>query len=228
MTCTYSIIPRVRTPSINAGEPIEIEIFLTGYGGNVKDNKFQFSYSSPKLLATDDKGKVGFIEFCIKVQEDKNGKIVGLISGNVEVKDPKTNKIEKALHRHLCDPVGTTVTLNAGYFMSVKEAKRLSGKEVDETDSRILGEITHDEHPPALLKVNTLPDATSGDHDIILTLFYSDGSTLKMDQKIVTIHVKNWIEKHQKILQWIAIGLGLSAIVAGIVQAVFTVLQFYK
>lgn len=227
MTCAYSIVPRVRTPSINAGDSIEIEIYLTGYGNNVKDNKFQTSYSSP-IFAKDDKGKVGFIEFCIKVAKDANGIIRGVLSGDAEWKNPKTNKIEKAVHPHPLDPVGTTVTLNEGYFMSVKEADRLSGRAVDEEDPRILGELTHDGRPPILLKFNTLPDARTGDHDIVLTLFYSVGSDLKMDQKIVKIHINNWIEKHQKKLQWIAIILGLSALVAGIVQAVFTVLQFYK
>lgn len=228
MTCIYSIVPRVRTPSINPGNSIEIEIFLTGYGDDAKDNKFQISYSSPKLLEIDDKGKVGFVECCIKVALNNKGKIVGVLTGNAKWKDPQTSKTEKAIHLHPLDKIGTTITLNQGYFMKNKEAIRLSGKKVDEKDARILSEMTHDGHPPILLKFNTLSNAVSGDHNIVLTLFYTDGSEVKMDQKVITIHVNNWIEKHQKTLQWIAIILGLSALSAGIIQAIYTVLQYFK
>lgn len=227
MTGVYSIIPRVRTPSINAGEPIEIEVFLTGYGNSVKDHKFQVSYSSP-IFAKDHKGRVGFIEYCIKVAKEANGRITGILSGDAEWENPETHEIVKAVHHDTLDPVGTTLTLNEGYFMSIKEAKRVSGMEVDEKDPRMLGEMTHDGRPPILLKFNTLPNATKGDHDIFLTLFYTVSSDLKMDQKIVTIHINSWIEKHQKTLQRIAVILGLSALVAAIVQAIYTVLQFYK
>ena len=227
MTGVYSIIPRVRTPSINAGDPIEIWVFLTGYGNNVKDNKFQISYASP-IFAQDDTGKVGFIEFCIKVAKDVSGRITGVLSGDKEFRNPKTNEIVKAVHRHLLDPVGTTVTINEGYFMSINEANRLSGREVDETNRVYLGDMTHDGHPPMLLRFSTLPNAPAGDHEIFLTLFYSVNSDLKMDQKMVKIHVNSWIEKHARKLQWIAVVLGLSALVAATVQAIFSVLQFYK
>lgn len=193
----------------------------------VEDNKFQISYSAPKLLALDENGKVGYIEFCMTVLK-KNDKIVGIITGDVEVTHPETNKTERAVHRHLLDPIGTTVKLNECTFMSTKDVERLRGKESDESDHRMLAEMTHDTHPPAFLKFNTLPNAVSGDHNIVLTLFYSIGSDFKMDQKVITIHVKNWIEKHQRLLQLIAVVLGLSALGAGIVQAIYTVLQYLK
>jgi len=181
-----------------------------------------------QFFAKDDKEKIGYIESCIKVVKDANGRIVGALTGDAEWKNPRTNKIEKALDHHPLDPFGTTITLNDGYFLKVKEVDRLSGKDVDETNTQILSELTHSGRPPLLLKFNTLPNATKGDHEIFLTLFYSVDSDLKMDQKIVRIHINSWIEKHQKKLQWIAVILGLSALVAGIVQAVFTILQFYK
>lgn len=226
MTCIYSIVPRVRTPSINAGHPVEVEIFLTGYGNNVKESKFQISYSSPKLFAVDNEGKVGFLEFCIKVVKDNKGNVTGVLSGDEELIHPETKEVIRAIHRHSLDSVGTTVKLTEAYFMSRNETRRLSGEKIDPYDLALLSEMTHDGYPPMLLKFNTLPNATQGDHNIVLTLFYSDGSDLKMDQKVVTFHIRNWVEKHQKAIHCIAVALGLSALSAGIIQAIYTVLQY--
>jgi len=226
MTSIYSLIPRLRIPNIKGGEPIELEIYITGYGNIVKSHKLQITYSSSNVFAKNDEGKVGYIEYCIKVAKNQEGKIIAVLSGNKEYKDENTNEMIKAIHSNPLDYIGTTVFLHEGHFMSRNEVMKLSGKEVDEKDLRILGETTHDGHPPILLHFNTLNNATPGDYNIYLTLFYSDESDLKMDQKIVTFHINHWIEQHQKMLQYIAVFLGLSAVISGIIQAVYTYLQY--
>ena len=81
MTGIFSVVPRLCTPSINPGDSVEIELFITGYGDIPKKNKFSIAYSSPFILQKDENGKVGSAESCIKgIIDIDTGKIVGMIS----------------------------------------------------------------------------------------------------------------------------------------------------
>ena len=106
MVSVYSLIPRLKNPAINAGEPIEIEVFISGYGtySDIKDNKFLISYSSPKLFKRDENNRIGFLESSMKVEKDKNGKIVGVLTGSGEYKDSKTGEMQKDYSTPLSRP----------------------------------------------------------------------------------------------------------------------------
>lgn len=76
MNSSYNIIPRIRKPSINPGEKIEIEIFLSGYG-NPDKNKFVINFSSPNLTKSEDPG---YVQTSIRTLEDvKTGKLSPLV-----------------------------------------------------------------------------------------------------------------------------------------------------
>lgn len=228
MSSIYSIVPRIRTPRVNPGETVEVEIFLTGYGEIPKLRTFKISHSSPYLYKRDSKSKIGVLEWCIKVAENEKGDIIGVWTGDSEADIRARGKVThiRAHEEHPVDPFGVIVELNPGYFLSHKEVARLEGEPVDEHDRRILSEMTHDEIPPMLLKLNTLENARSGDHDIFLTLIYHDGAELKMDQKVVRFHVNSWIERHAKTLQWVVVVLGLLALCMEIIQAISSVLPY--
>lgn len=57
----YSIVTCNRTPKVNPGEKLEIEIFLSGYGIPEK-NKLSIKWSSPYVI---DKKNPGFFSYCI-------------------------------------------------------------------------------------------------------------------------------------------------------------------
>lgn len=216
---------------MNPGEPVEIEIFLTGYGEIPKLRKFGIAHSSPYLFEEDDKCKIGVLEWCIKaISNKKTGKIIGFVTGDYEGNLPlRGEDIHIRAHEeHSIDPFGVLVELNSGYFLSYNEALRIKGGIIDEHDQRLLSEMTHDKHPPMLLRLKTSKNGRSGDHDVFLTLVYGDdGSELKMDQKVVRFHVNSWIERHSKGLQWTAVGLGITALIAEVIQAIYAILTYY-
>ena len=215
---------------MNPGEIVEIEIFLTGHGEIPNLRKLGIAHSSPYLYEEDNEGKIGVLEWCIKVAlDERNGEVVGVFLGDYEgdVRERGVGKHIRAREEYRIAPSGVMVELNPGYFLSNREATRLSGGTVDEHDYRLLSEMMHDNHPPMLLRVNTSKNSRPGDHDIYLTLIYGDDdSELKMDQKAVRFHVNSWVERHSKALQWIIVLLGLLALSAEVIQTIFAILSY--
>jgi|GEM_PF-7092837 len=229
MTCAFSIIPRIRTPTINAGDTIEIEVFFTGAGKTEEEfYKFKISYSSPYVFEKDEKGHVGYAEACISSGVEK-GQVVAVAVG-------KNN-----IATFLLDEFGSNMMLPAGFFLSYEEfqntlktmgrndqLKQLQGimglKEGQKTFLRF-GECAWDAHPPLLMKLKTSPNAPSGDHNIYLTLFYLSAGEMKTDEKIVGFHINSWIESHQRKLQWTAVILGLTALLAELINVALSILN---
>jgi len=200
------------------------------HGEIPKLRKFAIAHSSPYLYEEDGKGKIGVLEWCIKaILNEKTGKIIGFVAGDYEGNLPLRGEDVhiRAYEEHPIDPVGVLVELNPGYFLSYNEAMRSSGKAVSEHDQRLLSEMTHNKHPPMLLRLKTSEKGRSGDHDVFLTLIYGDdGSELKMDQKVVRFHVNSWIERHSKALQWVVVLLGLLALSAEVIQTIYAILTY--
>lgn len=226
MDSLYSLVPRIRKPRICRGDKIQIELYITGYGSRIRDNKLHILYSSP-FLDIDEDNKVGNITFCVKSLLDNNGNITGILTGNNKVINKKTDKLETAIQTVLLDATGMTITLNSGYFLSFQELNEILRRPVDRKDKTYIGECKYDNHPPILINLNTSKKAPPGDHMITFTLFYSDNNVIKLDQKHIIIHINNWIEQHSKLLQIVAITLGLVALISGIVQTYYTVLQYF-
>lgn len=83
---------------------------------------------------------------------------------------------------------------------------------------------TKEHFPPISIEFTLDDKAPSGDHKIDLILkFKSDGQWF-ISRENVVIHINNWIEKHQNILQNFVIFVGLLALI----EAVFSVLQYFK
>jgi hypothetical protein len=231
MSAIFSIIPRIRTPCVNGGENLEIEVFFTGEGKT--DNpyyKLKVSYSSPYVFEKDNDGKVGLIEGCISSGTDSKGRVVSLATGNNQT-------VTFPLHE-----VGATLTLPAGYFLSFLEFEdnlKAMGKldvlqqfknsvELNNYKYPIndrFGEMSWDGQPPLLIKLKTRIDAPSGNHNLFLTLFYKSGSEFRMDEKIVEFHINTWIERHERKLQWTAVILGLIALGAELINIGFSILS---
>ena len=80
----FSLISRIRKPSINPGEAIEIEVFITGTGNSPTDIKLNLS-NPASILKVDKEGNVGYTETSIIIQKDKDNKITGIAMGNDEI-----------------------------------------------------------------------------------------------------------------------------------------------
>jgi len=219
----YYLSSWIRNPSINPGESIEIEVFITGVGNIPTDIKLNIS-NTASILKVDKEGYVGYAQTCIIIGKDRNNNIVSIATGNNKLEDSSTGEIISAVQKFPQTKTGSTFSLNEGFFLNSQFISKLQKKKIDIGDNRILGESSWDGHPPIFIKLNTSTDAPPGNHNVKLTLFYSDGNIIKDDQKDVVIHIKNWIEQYEKYLKWFAITIAI----VGIIQTIFTILQYFK
>jgi len=198
MKSSYQLIPRVVTPSINPGDKIEIDFFISGYGP-VKKCKLNIFHSSKKLINEKDPGK---IEWSIQVAKDKTtNKIIQPVSGN----DYKG--------KHNLDHVGAFIYLNEGFFL---DDPRITSTPFGL--ARIMSENTWDKLFPLSMMINTLKDVSSGNYTLDLNFTYSDGDEISTNHKTVVIHVRNWKEKNEKKLWFIGI---IGAVALAIVTQFF-------
>ena len=197
----YSIIPRLRTPAVDPGEQIEIEVYLVGYG-TPKQNKLYVGYSSPYVISEENSG-----EFVFPIKVSKIGEVMQPVGG------------KDHLDYYKCDKIGTTVVLNEGYFLPVPE----SSSQGDFL--RVMSELSHDGYPPILIRLNTAKKARAGDHDIYLTLTYGDQQQVLQDQKRVTFHVNSWWDRWKVPVTIVGIILVVPTFVMGIIGLVRLISQ---
>ena len=197
MIASFVLVPKLRTPRINPGNSIEIEVFITG-SGLIKQNKLYISWSLPYLINASDPG---VLECCIKIAKDSTTGKMSPLSGS------------KYLEAFKLSPIGATVVLNEGNFMDIPKQ---SGP--PNALPRIMCENMWDGLSPLLLKVNTSPKARPGDYEITLVLMYFDGTNIQADQKNVVVHVKDWIERNPIAIPIIGIIISVILGVPGIVS----------
>lgn len=197
MKSSYRLITRTDTPTINPGNPIEIDVFISGYG-KIEKNKFNLYHSSKNLVNSNNPGK---IEWTIQVAKDKKtGKIIQPVSGNQY----------KGIHK--LDSQGTYVTINEGYFLDDPKLEFEKN-----ALPRIMSESTWDRLFPFSVVINTLTNAKPGNYGIDLIFTYSADNEISTDQKTVVIHVTSWKERHEKALWFIGIS---GAVILGILAKV--------
>jgi hypothetical protein len=188
----YLLMPNLLTPEVNPGKAIEFEIFITG-GGPVEENKLYLTWPSA-IINKEDAGEV---TTCIKTELDTSTGCMRPISG------------ENCLQTFPCTALlGKTLRLSTGFFLE---------KPGEQTGllSRRMAELKWDDHPPALVKLNTDKEAPSGDYDIGLALSYSSGDDIEITKETVKVHIRNWVERHPRI-----VGVSVVATIAAFIVSV--------
>lgn len=176
----YSIVTRNRTPWINPGGKVEIEVFLSGHGMPEK-NKLFIGWSSPYII---DEKDAGVVTSCIGFAVDK-------VTGKTQ---PVAGKPH--LRTHKITPDNIIIILNKGYFSEMPlqpEDKEASESEIP----RAMSEYTWDNEPPILLSINTTKDAPPGDYNITFAFTYGNEQSLLQDYQAVQFHITSRWERIQ-------------------------------
>jgi hypothetical protein len=181
----YSIVSRNRTPRINPGGKVEIEIFLSGYG-MPENNKLYIQWSSPYIINRKD---VGILTSCIAFIEDRTTGKTQPAAGNKFADSPDNPPLRLL-------PTGATIILNRGYFSDDPVFSKDKGASKSKLVP-IMAESSWDDLPPLYLKLNTAKDAPSGDYDISFIFTYGDSQNLLQDYKLVQFHITSWWERNQ-------------------------------
>jgi hypothetical protein len=194
----YLLNLRNRTPTVNQGDTVEIEIFLAGYGIPEK-NKLVIQWSSPYILDESNPGSI----------------LKNIIGGGI---DPKTGKKIIVAGKYFAQTsnvtsIGATIILPPAFFWDDPQQPDVSPGGLKD----IVSTMAYDGEPPILLKLNTSKHARPGDYDINFTFIYGnygDDKNLFQDYKTIPFHITNWWERNEVWISVTAVMIALISLLA--------------
>jgi hypothetical protein len=197
----YNLVLRNKKPILNAGQTVEVEIYISGYGTPQK-NKLHIQWSSGRIINTK---RPGVLEVWLTGRTHiKTGLIVPI-------------RLEKPQETPL-DATGVTIRLAPHNFLVPLQESQLE----DFALGRVATEVMWDDKPPFLLKLNTSTNVPSGDYQITFTFTYGNAYYLLQDSKVVQFHIRNWVESHG----WVVPAGYSIAFLSLLITAISTVYKF--
>jgi hypothetical protein len=200
----YSLVARNRTPIVNPGKQLEIEVFISGHGMPEEGNKLFVSWSSPYVI---DVEGPGILTACISYATHK-------VTGKTQ---PVAGK--EYTQTWELTSVGIVGNLNKGYFSEVPDRET---REFGIGD--VMGEHTWGDEPPLLLTLNMAKDAAPGDYEVAFIFTYSGEHGLLQDCKAVKFHITSWWERNQRWvlpLAIVAVGIAFASLVLTAVSTIW-------
>lgn len=177
----YRIIPIVKTPRIDPGDSFELDLYFSGYG-KIEHQKMVVLFPYPEILNDEQPGVMrigigGHIDWA-------NNAVRALVTGD------KIKEQDDFERDHQLDQSGMTLNLPGAFFADdLREARQ---QEMDiGTYPRIYSEQSFDGLPPLRIKLNTKPDAESGDYTIPVTFTFGTDGYIYQSSEDVTLHINN-------------------------------------
>lgn len=203
---SYSIIARNRTPTINPGEILEIELFLSGYGIPEK-NKLHVQWSSPYVVNAKDPG---YIEEWITAEPNgSKGRIN--IRGSSEPRRIPLNE------------TGATIRLQRYLFAEVQTVPEYGFANVA-AEGKWEVEGIPEAVPPFLFLINSDKKAQPGDYEVSFTFTYGKYQDLLQDHRLVQFHVTSRLER----LQWLLYLGVIIAFLSLVLSAIGAIVDFFS
>lgn len=218
MSSAYTLIPVLRTPTVDPGDKAVIDLYISGTGG-LEKNKLVMNWANEELTA-DDPGK---IKLGFEVAEAEEG---GIGIGFVEDRElPESNVFS-------IDQAGATVSLPDWVCAPVEERTPgmshtvYDGQGFDTAapDSyKQIASETRGRHPPIRIEINIDEGAQPGDYPITFAFFYNSGIMEKpyFDRRELQLHVNNRRERWEPVPTYIAVAGGTAAVLSLISQSGF-------
>ena len=140
---------------------------------------------------------------------------------NADFCDQLPITITAAARAHDMTVEGLIVVMNEGYFLDKPGTYPKNAIPI------IMSENVWDGHPPFKFVLNTSKGIKPGNFNITFVFTYCDKQDYYTDYRTIEIHINNWIERNQKIIQITASILAVMALGSTLIQTVYTVLQYY-
>ena len=200
---SFSLVVRSKTPVIDKGDPLEFEIYITGYGTIVNSTKIYFSIP---IDLVDSNITYGFVNYFSGFENIENGGITTL-------DNLKFNK------KPLDYEGGFTIGIPPDFYGQIMDLKTVD----DCYNLQILTEtkvkFPNESGAPILVRINTSENAPEGDNKIDIFLTYSDGKKVYQDKNEVEFHINSWSEEHKFLYSLIIITIG--ALILAVVSLIW-------
>lgn len=208
MKPAYTIIPALKQNRIEAGEPIHIDVYISGYGPITRNKLY---IQQPELLDDSEPG-----DMTVSVRD---GRLEGGIE-NLDVEFEGAEFIERYVESQPVDDVlpftgerslvtqaleqpANRTNLVASFFLddpsSFNELQQLDERRRSHWYPGIVAEGHYDGHPPIRLELQTRDDAHAGDYTLKVVFTYGDEDEVYQDVQDVTVHVKTARERLEPI-----------------------------
>lgn len=196
----YTLIPIVRTPNVDPGETIEIDLFFSG-AGNPHENKLSVYHSHPNLV---DHDNPGYLSVSVGWTEERN-----LLVGNEAL-----GSEELETRKHMSE-YGFIAQMSNSHF--VKENIVYGEKGPDFDYPVKISESVNDGIAPLRYRLHTDSQAKSGDYDITFVFTYGeeaigDKMRVNQDRQDVCIHLNNKREQWEPVPTIAGISVALLAL----------------
>lgn len=204
----YTVIPAVEQRRIEAGDPIRIDIYISGYG-RVERNKLYIQ--QPELLDDSEPG-----DMTVSVRSGRIGGDVDELDSDDADLDFVREYVERqpvdgvfpftgegSLLTRPLDQPANRVSLVPAFFLddpdSFGELRRLDDRRVEQVYPGVVAEGYFDGHPPIRLKLRTRGDVEPGDYSLKVVFTYGDDADVYQDVQAVEVHVKTPRERMEPI-----------------------------
>lgn len=196
----YEVLPVLRTPHVDPGDSVEIDIYFSGYG-TANRGKLYIAHQQPYALDEEETGTV--ISSVGGVIEDNEYR--SLVTGEPAFEEGVASKIN-------VNASGTYIGLTEVLF-----SDDIGGRiETETLLPQVIGEGTYDEIAPIQLILNTSDDAPPGDYSIDMVLTYGTKDSLKQSVGEVPIHVNN---RREQLEPW-PTRAGILAVLIGLLSLI--------
>lgn len=196
----YTLVPINRTPSVDPGDSIVIDLYLSGVG-MIQNHKLHLTNSH------------------IKLQEDRPGSVTtpfvetdsgDLLVGQTAMEHEKPTQFP--LNR-----TGHTMGLPVTFFFETPD--------YNSTYPRIFSEVDVDSYPPIRIEMNTSAEIAPGDYNLTFVYTYGTEVFSKQDRRSVSIHVNNHREQLEPWPTRLAIAGAVAAVLSLILQGIISSFQ---
>jgi hypothetical protein len=178
----YTPIPIVRTPEINPGEEIKIDIYLSGTG--IPEQNRLFISPNKNLVGDEDPGEVRTY-----IQQATND-----ITGETEAVSGENH-------------VQIWPVARSGAHIGLRDANFYPVPDMEETEGFLhprVSERDHDNHAPVEVQINSRR-CNPGEYSIPVVFIYESEGDIKLARQEASVYVRTWAERHRRALE--AIGL---------------------
>ncbi|MBJ2182826.1 hypothetical protein JC795_32130 [Pseudomonas veronii] len=176
---SYQIATRIGRTSLNPGETLDFEQFITGYG-EIRSAKIA-CYISSEIFNKE----TSHVTSSLYERENANGE----------------NDILWGSEQHNISDIGYTLNLSGIQLRGWKE--RTLFIDVDDSTNRVLTEVKL-EKAPFEFKLTTLASASPGMHYLDFYLIYFNGSEWVSQKERVAFKINNKFEKNSDMLSMLA------------------------
>lgn len=235
MPASYNVIPVLQTPTVNPGETVKIEIYISG-AGNTWRKRLHILHPYPDLFQ-ENVGTIspGIAQIPAEEADDdmtvhrEDGDQAATEGDSGYIARPYKDAPEEYRIDHEMGVVATAIAIPDWLFQPVPEGL-IRGNEHGAGEGPAphfpvkLSEGKWGETAPWVMELNISEDAEPGDYELDFIFTY-ETEIIISSRRSVQIHVNDWIEKRQPNLKRVVVTIALLSLLSQAIGPILSLIS---